>query len=100
MSALARFLIGLAMGAVYGWGAALLWAWFAVPLGAVPVTMWHAWGLLLGLSFVKLWFFSVNDIPLQKHENEDGLAWGLMIVKLAVVCLIVGMGWLLAKGVA
>lgn len=100
MSAFARFLVGLPMGVVYGWGAALLWGWFAVPLGAIPITLWHAWGLLLCLSFVKLWFITTSDIPAQKREDEDSLAWGLMILKPAMVCLIVGIGWLLAKGVA
>lgn len=100
MGALARFLIGLPLVVLYGWGGALMWVWFAVPTGLAPITMWQAAGLLLCLSFVKLWFFSVSDIPTTKHENQEALQWTLLILKPIMVLVIVGMGWLLAKGVA
>lgn len=56
MSHLAAFLIGLVLwlplAALNGWAVHVLWAWFAVPLGAPAVTHGQAIGLALLVSYM------------------------------------------------
>ena len=42
---LLQLLIAMLMLPFNGWVIKLMWGWFIVPLGVMPVTIWHAIGL-------------------------------------------------------
>lgn len=75
----------------YAWAAQTLWNWFAVPLGAPPVTMAQAYGLS-----ALLWLLTSHY---QKSEKNDDDGIGVKVLKLATIVFVrpalsVGVAWL------
>ena len=60
----------VALSAYMGLAIKLLWGWFIVPLGAPPITLIHAMGLVLILALFK------THRPKNKYdESTTGLMW-------------------------
>lgn len=74
----------------YGWATQTLWAWFAVPLGAPPVTLAQAYGLS-----AIIWLLTNH----QQSKDDSEKKLGEQILRLAAIvfarpALSVGVAWL------
>ena len=55
-----------------GWTIKLMWDWFIVPLGATPITIWHA----LGIHTIVNYF----TYSMQKEKMDSGFWYKLHYV--------------------
>jgi hypothetical protein len=54
-------LVYLPLGLLRAWAVWLLYTWFAEPLGAPDLNVWHVWGLLLLYALLTLNTFKKRD---------------------------------------
>jgi len=69
-------IVGLALlGIWWGYAIHVLWAWFVVPLGVVPIKLAHAYGLsvLFGL------FLNTRGLEIGKEKSSDDWATSVTI---------------------
>lgn len=68
------------------WIALTLYNWFALPLGAPELNIWHAWGLMLLAS--RFTSSSLNS----KTEEDGKKAWGKIAVYIlgSLLALLIG----------
>lgn len=74
-----------------GWSLSLLWAWFVVPVFALPaISIWQA----AGLSMVVKTFTYV--VPRGEQDPEgDKAHWERVVASLLFPVLALGFGWVL-----
>lgn len=81
-------IVGLALlGIWWGYAIHVLWAWFVVPLGVVPIKLTHAYGLsvLFGL------FLNTRGLEIGKEKNSDDWATSVTIgIIMPAIALIFG----------
>jgi hypothetical protein len=68
--------VGLALlGLWWGYAIHVLWAWFVVPLGVVPIKLAHAYGLsvLFGL------FLNTRGLEIGKEKSSDDWATSVTV---------------------
>lgn len=52
--AIMQLIISLLALALSGWFVKLMWGWFIVPLGVMPISLWHGLGIGLFISYFRL----------------------------------------------
>lgn len=73
VSCLAVFGVGLVHAVVFSY----LWLWFIVPLGMVPVSILHSWGIIVILGLVNREFKTDDNKGTAEDLLIDGLVYGL-----------------------
>lgn len=61
----------VALGLLRAWVLSYLWLWFVVPLGAPPVVLWHAFGLVFLVSLLGA---GNNHRPYPEPEGTEALS--------------------------
>lgn len=81
-------IVGLALlGIWWGYAIHVLWAWFVVPLGIVPIKLAHAYGLsvLFGL------FLNTRGLDVGKKNSSDDWATSVTIsILMPAIALLFG----------
>lgn len=84
------FLAGLAISVFWGgFVASTLWGWFAVPLGAPGINIWHAAGLGALLSV----FLGSRGIPVVEKSDAGATVLLGIIYSVLIPLLSLAAGW-------
>lgn len=75
---------------VGGWTLQTLWLWFVVPLGAVPIGLWHAAGLHLFAS----WLATRPNVALKPDYGVTDAVGHVLLAPLFVLAV----AWLFRLG--
>jgi hypothetical protein len=59
-----------------------LWSWFVVPLGVRPLTIWHAWGLIIVAGLLR------GHAQKSPKDYDKSEFWGMMLLGPLVAWLI------------
>jgi hypothetical protein len=74
---------------LYGWAVSLMWAWFVVPVFALPeLSIWQAAGLSM---LVKLTTFEITG----KEATTDSEYWARFVASLVFPMLMVASSWVI-----
>ena len=80
-SKLFHILVGLCSFAICGSVFWCLWMWFVVPLGMPEISLVHAIGLDVFITFATTTFFTNDDIPyLERCKKTLTFAWSSLII--------------------
>lgn len=73
-----------------GWVGMTLWGWFAVPLGVVPIGLWHAVGLA---GLVRLLVGTSRRYEQDKDESLLKMSLSSLAYSVLVPLISLGLGW-------
>lgn len=101
---IARFFIGflsvpvlLAISIFWGgWVTSILWAWFIVPLGVMPINYWHA----VGIGCVVAAFLGTRGMYDGPEDKDPDVQFGIVMVRsfarvTLIPAMLLGMGYLI-----
>ena len=88
-SILAGFAAGILSMLLYGVSISFLWKWFIVPLGVLPLSILHAYGILLVMRALQSNTPSTKDERDDKQKATDSFSMGLVTPVLLML-----IGWI------
>lgn len=92
IGAILRFILAWPVNLLWVWAFLKLWAWFAVPLGAPVVGLWHGFGLLLVVYMIRATVLPSHMLDGPKQSEPE--KWGRMFASVIASLIFVGAGYI------